>query len=115
MKVVSIVKKVFVLFALALFWNCNDAENWEYIGTERLRDDVFVERFYKSFGAHAGGSQKYFVTDSLTYRFSLGICDDKEYLTMKIDSSTLIVEKHSRRNLKDGRTKIIETKIYQLQ
>jgi hypothetical protein len=94
---------------------CNDDQDkGDHIGTMALGDSIYVERFYSSAGVHGGGTQMYFVTDSSTYRFRIGSCDDKQYLTMKVDGSTLVVQKHSRRNLRNGESKIIGTETFDL-
>jgi len=111
----SIINMFYFLFIIGFMLGCDNEKKWEHLKTENITEKVFVERFYKSYGVHSGGSQKYFVTDSSTYRFSVGTCDDKQYFTMKVDDSVLTVEKYSRRNLKNGESKIIETKTYDLE
>jgi len=86
----------------------------KYISTNKLADSVYIEMFYISYGVYAGGEKKYFVTDSTSYRTSVGTCDDKQYLSFELRNSKLIIEKHSRRNLKRGKSKIIDTKTFDL-
>ncbi len=112
----SIVNLIICIVLMGTLYSCDSADDWEHIGTRQISNHkVFVEMFVKRGGVYAGNVENYFVTDSSTYRFSVGICDDKQYFTMKVDGSELIVEKHTRRNLKNGETKIIGTKTYDLE
>lgn len=107
-------KIIICIYILCSFYGCNEEQKGELIQTEKLANNIYVEQFYKSSGVYGGGSEKYFVTDSSTYHIQIGECDDKEFLTFRVNDSILIVEKHSRRNLKDGASKIIDNKIYDL-
>lgn len=106
---------LFLIMAICLMHACAGSEEvGNHIGTASLCDSIHVERFYLSMGVHAGGAQTYFVTDSATYRFCIGVCDDKEFLATRIEGSTLVVQKHSRRNLKDGASTVIDTETFDL-
>ncbi len=101
-------------FVAGFFWGCSNNDNWEYLKTDSLGNNVYVEKFVNKGGVYEGNSVEYFITDSSSYRFSIGICDDKEFFDIKLVSSKVIVEKHSRRNMKNKTSKIIETIDYDL-
>ncbi len=97
-----------------VLYGCNNDEKLKHISTNKLADNVYIELFYISYGVYAGGEKKYFVTDSVSYRTLVGRCDDKQYLSIELSNSKLLIEKHSRRNLKRGKSKIIKTEIIDL-
>ncbi|HHB77785.1 MAG TPA: hypothetical protein ENK85_00975 [Saprospiraceae bacterium] len=102
-----------LFISIVFIYSCNNnRDGWNHIESKTLEKGVFVEIFYKSYGVYGGGSMEYFITDSLSYRYSIGVCDDKEGFEMSINGSHLIVEKHTRRNLKKGKSKKIFTKTY---
>jgi hypothetical protein len=112
---VTILFKIICVFCLwGVLSGCNNDENLKHISTNKLADNVYIELFYISYGVHAGGEKKYFVTDSVSYRTGVGTCDDKQYLSIELCNSKLIIEKHSRRNLKRGKSKIIKTETIDL-
>lgn len=114
MKKVLIQKINITFFVAAFFLGCRSNDDWEHLNTDRLGDNVYVEKFVNRGGVYEGNSVEYFITDSSTYRFSLGVCDDKEFFQIKIVGSKANVEKHSRRNMKNKTSNIIETVDYDL-
>lgn len=111
----AIVRKIGIsLFVAGFFWGCRSDNNWEHLNTDKLGENVYVEKFVNRGGVYEGNLMEYFITDSTTYRFSVGICDDKEFFQIKIVGSKAIVEKHSRRNMKNKASNIIETADYDL-
>ena len=114
MRVTILFRVIYVLCLWIILYGCNNDKNLKHISTDKLADNVYIELFYISYGVHAGGEKKYFVTDSVSYRTGVGTCDDKQYLSIELRNSKLIIEKHSRRNLKRGQSKIINTEIIDL-
>ncbi len=87
--------EIYCLFISILTVGCDDREDWEQLKTLSPANGVYIERFYKSFGVYGGSCEKYYVTDSSTYRFHVGNSDDNSYLLFNVVGSTLYVKKYS--------------------
>jgi hypothetical protein len=94
MKVTILFKVIWLLFLWGVLYGCNNDKNFIHISKDKLAENVYIEKFYNSYGVYAGGEKKYFVTDSVSYRTCVGTCDDKQYLSIKLCNSNLIIEKH---------------------
>ncbi len=106
-----------ILFAMLFsFIACNseDITGYKQLSNIKLSDSLFVERYSKSYGAVGGGVTKYFLTNYSDYRLMIGQCDEKEFYKISIKDNQILIIKHSRRNKKNGVTKIIGTQTMEL-
>ncbi len=107
---------ILLLVVSAFMASCknDDIEGFEYLDTETLAKNVYVEKYYKSYGVYGGGTQKYFFTDSINVKIYLGNSDDKEYINFTIEGDEIKAEKYTRRNLRNGEVSLISIEYYKI-
>jgi hypothetical protein len=107
--------KYAILFILIITINlsCNDSsiEGYENLPTEKISNNLYVEKYLISYGVY-GETLKYFIADSSKYRIYVGSCDEKEFFNFSIEGNTVKVEKFTRRNKKLREVEKVSTEYY---
>ncbi len=101
---------LYIILFSAVIYSCNVCSDLKYIRTEKIENhNVYIEKYESQCGVYGGNYYKYYANDSIHPHFLIGSCDDKQYLTSRIENNELIIEKHSRRN-----HELIETEKFDL-
>lgn len=110
------VKNLILLAFFILLSGCDSpsVKGYEHIATRALSNNIYFEIYTKSHGVYGGGTVKYFLTDSLDIFEYVGKCDEKEIFNGTVLEGKVVVEKFTRRNLRNGETKLLQKKVYDL-
>jgi len=87
----------FTILYMLLIFSCSDESGKLFLTSFTLDDELYLEKYSSSGGAHGSDYFYLYVTDSINFKKSVGVHDEKEFISVNAHIDKIEVIKYRER------------------